>query len=254
MNMNLTTTKLLASLLLAASASMAQAATTYNVAGRLLEPTAAGGDTTFSATFSWDSVAQSILSLTGTMNSAMVDPQPVPAEDILLNGLVTQSTYTENGNNWVVATVYKNATSSIFKPAAAGTETQIGAFVFRNSNGIDVSKQVDMGITQNAFATFAFDPTNPENENLWLTSYADCTTNGMMMQICMTGHAGPGQTGGGALAYPGLGTMGAYPTSLVITAAGGPPTAVPVPAAAWLFGGALMSLFGANRRKHVLPA
>lgn len=31
-------------------------------------------------------------------------------------------------------------------------------------------------------------------------------------------------------------------------------TAVPVPAAAWLFGGALMSLFGANRRKKVLPA
>lgn len=29
---------------------------------------------------------------------------------------------------------------------------------------------------------------------------------------------------------------------------------VPVPAAAWLFGGALMSLFGANRRKKVLPA
>lgn len=29
---------------------------------------------------------------------------------------------------------------------------------------------------------------------------------------------------------------------------------VPVPAAAWLFGGALLSLFGANRRKSVLPA
>jgi len=31
-------------------------------------------------------------------------------------------------------------------------------------------------------------------------------------------------------------------------------SAVPVPAAAWLFGGALMSLIGANRRKSVLPA
>ncbi len=31
-------------------------------------------------------------------------------------------------------------------------------------------------------------------------------------------------------------------------------TPVPVPAAAWLFGGALMSLLGANRRKKVLPA
>jgi len=29
---------------------------------------------------------------------------------------------------------------------------------------------------------------------------------------------------------------------------------VPVPAAAWLFGGALMSLVGAHRRKHILPA
>lgn len=31
-------------------------------------------------------------------------------------------------------------------------------------------------------------------------------------------------------------------------------SAVPVPAAAWLFGGAIMSLIGANRRKRVLPA
>lgn len=38
---------------------------------------------------------------------------------------------------------------------------------------------------------------------------------------------------------------------LDITATASP---VPVPAAAWLFGGALMSLFGANRRKKVLPA
>jgi hypothetical protein len=236
------------SALMIGSLPLAHAATTYNVAADLFESTAAGGDTTFHATFAWDPATQTILSLSGTMNSSMVDPQPTPPEDIILNGLVTQQTYSENGNNWIVATVYKNGTSSIFKPAAA-TETQIGAFVFRNSNGIDVSKQVDSGITQNAFATFAFNPTDPTQSNLWLTSYADCTTNGMMMQICMTGHAGPGHTGGGAPAYLGLGTMGAYPSSLSITS-----TAVPVPAAAWLFGSALMGLFGVGRRQRALNA
>jgi len=46
------------------------------------------------------------------------------------------------------------------------------------------------------------------------------------------------------------GTMRGFAESLTISEV----SAVPVPAAAWLFGGALVSLFGANRRKNVLPA
>jgi len=61
-----------------------------------------------------------------------------------------------------------------------------------------------------------------------------------MGQTCMAGEP----TGGS--------TMGGVAGSLNISAAA--VSAVPVPAAAWLFGGALMSLFGANRRKSVLPA
>jgi hypothetical protein len=40
--------------------------------------------------------------------------------------------------------------------------------------------------------------------------------------------------------------MGGFPTSLSITA-------VPVPAAAWMFGSALLGLIGVNRRKSALP-
>jgi hypothetical protein len=250
-------TKLAASLLLAASTSMAHAATTtYNIAADIFEPTAAAGDTTFHLSMGWDGT--SITSLTGTMNSSMFSA----VEDINLNGFVQQGAYTDvNGHNWVIATVYKNANSSIFAPAKAGqTTVGLGAqgpsFVFgpnaRKTATIDTTLEVDHLITQNAFASFAFDPTNPTNGNLWLTSYGDCTANGMMMAVCMTGHAAPGFNDGTAPNYPAVGTMGAYPSTLTITAAS--VAAVPVPAAAWLFGGALMSLLGVSRRKNVLPA
>jgi len=68
--------------------------------------------------------------------------------------------------------------------------------------------------------------------------YADCTLGSLMQNTCMAGEITAGsQMEGTAL-------------SLTISEV----SAVPVPAAAWLFGGALMSLFGANRRKSVLPA
>ncbi|MEQ1637009.1 MAG: VPLPA-CTERM sorting domain-containing protein [Methylococcales bacterium] len=207
----------------------------YNIAAEFTEPTAAGGNTTFHGSFAWDTATQSISGLQGTMNSSMVDPQPTPAEDILLTGTFTQSA----SGAYTVASVYKNTSTSIFKPASA-TETQVGQFVFRNSNGIDVSKQIDVGVTQNAFFTFAFDSSNPTLSNLSLMSYADCTANGMMMQICMTGHEG-------TPAYPADGTMGATPLSLTISA-------VPVPAAAWLFGTALTGLGLVRRRKSALAA
>jgi len=72
--------------------------------------------------------------------------------------------------------------------------------------------------------------------------YGDCTDGGLMGVACMTGHSATD------VGYNG--TMAAYPSSLSITEV----SAVPVPAAAWLFGGALISLVGARRRKNVLPA
>ncbi len=71
-------------------------------------------------------------------------------------------------------------------------------------------------------------------------AYGDCTSGSLMMAgggMCMAGEP----TGGSMMA----GT----PWVLEITQA-----AVPVPAAIWLFGGALMTLLGANRRKPALAA
>jgi len=90
----------------------------------------------------------------------------------------------------------------------------------------------------NAYFTFSFDTAGGavSSTNLSSMQYGDCTAGGMMSSFCMTGI----NTGG---------TMSGTPLSLTISEV----SAVPVPAAAWLFGGALMSLFGANRRKNILP-
>jgi len=68
--------------------------------------------------------------------------------------------------------------------------------------------------------------------------YGDCTLGSLMQNTCMAGE------------ITATSAMEGTAFSLAISEV----SAVPVPAAAWLFGGALMSLFGANRRKSVLPA
>jgi len=103
---------------------------------------------------------------------------------------------------------------------------------------------------ENAFFTLVFDydangitslGVNTLASNAGLVNdmiYGDCTLGSLMQNTCMAGEI----TGSSAMAGTAL--------SLAISEV----SAVPVPAAAWLFGGALMSLFGANRRKSVLPA
>jgi len=88
----------------------------------------------------------------------------------------------------------------------------------------------------NAFFTLVFDPSDPTNTAVAtnLMEYADCNGLGMMGSTCMTGLL----TGG---------SMGGTPWTLSITEV----SAVPVPAAAWLFGGALVSLFGIGRRNKM---
>ena len=112
--------------------------------------------------------------------------------------------------NIVTASVFKDNTTDVFDG---------GGYVkgdFR-TNG-----------AENAYFSFSFDK-NTMMGDVDSIVYADCTATGMMGTACMTGHS----LGG---------TMMARPSSLTISA-------VPVPAAVWLFGSALLGMLGVSRKR-----
>jgi len=221
-------TKLAASLLMVGSVSMAQA-TTYTVSAVFNEPMKMSGgtvgDTIFDGTFDWDGMAVSNAS--GMMNSSMASMN----QDISLGGSTGTTVWSQTGST-VTVSVFKNLNdTNVFWGGGYATGD------FRRYGGLDTAGNWDGNTPNaNAYMTFSFDTTTMSGILADMV-YGDCTANGLMMgETCMTGHSAGG-------------TMMATPLSLSIAA-----SPVPVPAAAWLFGGALMSLFGANRRKKVLPA
>jgi hypothetical protein len=263
-------TKLAASLLLAASTSMAQAAL-YNVSA-VFKDGGIQGVTTFDGNFDWDGTTVS--NFTGNLSESMFawdatnnrwwDPlsnsivNAAYTKDIYakpggykngdapllhltfdnlvpetnVNGVVTAMTFLKNSTDVVAGGGYNVDTSDGGTAMAYGMPTQAA----RNNNG---------------FFTLLFDATDPTNVTTALLDkmvYTDNTRLGMMGPyytgwLGMTGLYGKNldpDTGDRV-----LGSMGGYPFTLSITA-------VPVPGAVWLFGSALMGLIGVNRRKSVL--
>ena len=239
-------TKLAATILMVGSVSMAQA-TTYDVQGVFSEPTAMMGNTIFNGTFDWDTAASNVdnlasldSSLMGMQNSAMAVGAATP------NLTLNQNVISSISGTVVTATVFKNNSSSVFRDN--GYDAKVEQF----SPGSGMYGIANNPNTANAYFTFAFDIAGGVLSETGLTTimqYGDCTAGSMMGMMCMTGfgdttgtHENENLMGGG--------NMGGFSQSLTISEV----SAVPVPAAAWLFGGALVSLFGANRRKNVLPA
>jgi hypothetical protein len=223
--------KIVVALLLAASASMAQAAM-YSVQGEFTEPmTIMGGtvgNTIFSGTFDWDGT--SLSNFKGLMNSSMASMtqnlnlmyNPVAAA--VSGSTVTATAFLVNTNNVFWGGGYKT-----------GDTKKYGGI----KNGVSDGKVAN----ENAYFTFSFDSTTMAGITSSMV-YGDCTAAGLMPaggSTCMTGRAKDSN------GIPGAGTMGATPLSLAVTA-------VPIPAAVWLFGSALVGLLGVNRRKQVLPA
>jgi hypothetical protein len=210
--------KLAAATLILASATSVQA-TTYSVEGLFTEPMAAN-DTLFTGTFDWDGA--SVTNLMGDMNSSMMVATGSPNLG-LANSLVSSVS-----GNIVTAGVFLLNTTSTFDNGTYDVSDKT------------LSKDTTLGVNDNAFFTFQFDSTDMSSIVNTMT-YGDCTDLGMMGDTCMTGKGTDMMSGG---------TMRGFTTSLAISEV----SAVPVPAAAWLFGGALMSLFGVSRRKNILPA
>ena len=227
-------TKIAATVLMFGSASMAQA-TTYDVMGEFNEPNAAVFNTTFTGSFDWD--GSTLTNLMGTMNSSMDST----IEDLNLGGMGSAGFGGAFGNfvygmvgTVVTASLFKEATDDVF----AGGGYATGSMYKFGSTGMMGSPDDSPNVAnENAYFSFSFDTAGMAlAADVSSIVYGDCSPDGLMMmgEVCMTGNSAGG-------------TMGATPLDLQISA-------VPVPAAAWLFGGALISLFGANRRKSVLPA
>ena len=243
--MNLTT-KLAASLLLLGSASMAQATvTTYNVAADFNEPQAANL-TLFTGSFDWDDVSNTMSNFMGMMNSSMSVSIATPNLTLDQNFKVDMSGDLNNAAGMTSYSIFAVNSDNVYSD---GVGVTTGNYITGNGMAYGNPGSSMMGIVAdgnadngNAYFQLTFDAaTGPMSALADNMVYGDCSTLGLMMQgnACMGGEIN------------GVTMMAGTPLSLSIEAA---VSAVPVPAAAWLFGGALMSLFGANRRKNVLPA
>ena len=184
----------------------------YSVTAVFNEPMAT--NTTFTGSFSYDSSTQMITNLHGTMNQAMQGATPTV-------NLSYQLASASDGNGGILATVFKNNSTNIFAIPLT-----------YNTVPFPTGNHAPTDGTQNAFFTLNFNALNPMNvsaANISKLMYADCSNGGLMGPNCMTGLAG-----GGA--------MMATPLSLTLVA-------VPLPAAVWLFGSALVGLLGIGRRR-----
>ena len=226
------TAVILGSMCMLAGAQMAQAAL-YDVTGVFDEPMTLTGHTTFTGTFDWDGTTLS--GLQGTMNASMYPDLP---DD--LYSLTNQFDFSYNpATGDVVASVFMvNSTDVFFEGGyTAGDIYKLGAF-----------GELD-GFTpnENVYFTLAFNA-NTMLGNLDQMVYGDCAPTGLMGpmmsgNMCMTGHTPLDLDGDGIY---DAGTMDGTPLSLSIT-----PSAVPVPAAVWLFGSGLVGLIGVARRRKL---
>ena len=228
---------LVASVLATAITPIAQASVvTYNVTGVLYEPQTQPLDTIFNGSFDWDGT--NVTNLHGTMNSSMyaVDNEnPIPHVSYPLMHLDYQLAQSTDGNIVTASTFLKNTTDVFYGGGyAKGDYVGLGYNDFFHGTGVDSYAKND-----NAYFTFSFDKTTMTGI-VDSVVYGDCTAGGMMGQVCMTGHSPVASNSYGEAI--GAGTMSAYPSSISISA-------VPVPAAVWLFGSALLGMLGVSRKR-----
>ncbi len=229
------------SIFMIANISTAQATVvSYNVTGILFEPQTQPTNTTFNGNFEWDGTAVS--NLHGTMNSAMWETDDInPNPDLFifplmhLNYQLAQSV----DGDIVTATVFLKNTTDVFMYGGYSTGDSL-------KYGTSFGPNFEDGNTpnKNAYFSFSFDKTTMTGI-LDDMVYGDCTAGGLMGQICMTGHS-PATNSFGDLVQSG--TMAGAPESLTISEV----SAVPVPAAVWLFGTALAGMIGVSRKRIVV--
>jgi len=212
------------------SITVAQANVTYNVEGVFFEPNAY--NTVFTGTFDWDSDTNTLSNLTGVMNSSMFfveDDQNLTLD----NNLITSMS-----GSIVTSSIFLNTSSVVF--ATGGYDASVVGVVGDIFTWGGVAPSLN---PQNAYFTFSFDTAAgvlTPTEIGSTMQYGDCTSAGMMGPFCMTAFGDSISELGEPLV--GEGTMSGFSSSLTISA-------VPVPAAVWLFGSALLGILGVSRKR-----
>jgi len=234
--------------LMLANIQMVQAGVvTYSVEGTFSEPMSLKTD--FKGTFNWDGT--SLSNLSGRMNSSMYGRY---VEDENANHMLTLNqnliqSIDENG--FVTATIFKENTSDVYYGGGyEGVDVSFLKYGFEGRGGAFGILADGNDANENAFFTFAFQTNatggitslglhnvtnNPALVNQMI--YGDCSANGLMSGGCMAGEV------------TATSLMEGTALSLNISQV----SAVPVPAAVWLFGTALAGLVGVSR-KRILAA
>ena len=106
-------------------------ASTYEIVGVFAEPVTVIGHTTFTGTFDWDAVTETVSGLHGTQNVTMYDPSQYP--DLSLNYQLDQSV----DGNIVTASVFLKNTTDVFMYGgyATGGSYKYGISFDPNYNG-----------------------------------------------------------------------------------------------------------------------
>jgi len=231
---------LCAAALLAGAQSAHATLITYNVTTTWYEPATQPKDSIFDGSFVYDTDSMAVSSLHGSLSESMTGMDASSMVWVPLNYQL--ETWYDSALGGTFAAVFKNNNTNTFF-GGDGWSPQTGVA----SGGVYYGFPNAAANPGNAYALIFVpnDPaaalTQPQIDKL---AYADCTPTapggmmmggGMMGSVCMTGTSLAG--------YGKAGTMSGYPLSQTIT------PAVPVPAAAWLFGSGLLGLSGTARRR-----
>lgn len=222
------TAAIIGSLCALTSITAAQAATiTYNVNqtyNQVVYDATSDIDTRFNGTFDFDTDTQTVSNFSGLLSQAMVENMTGTPSYVSLD---YQLSSVSDGMGGLLVTTFAQNTTDVFLGGGFATG---GTTTFGNNNAY-VTININLADITGAFT----------QDQMSTVSYADCTPGSLMGKtdpktICMTGWLGSeADLSGGTM-------QGTYPINQSISA-------VPVPAAVWLFGSGLVGLAGVARRR-----
>lgn len=182
----------------------------FDVVETFHEPMTQPNDSVFTGTFTFDTTARSVSSLSGSLTQSMTKVDGAfgpPMTTVVLANQLSSAAATLGGVDGLLVTTFALPTTNTFDGggfAPGGTE------YFGLSTGAPNPKAGGVG---NAYAMIfvnTADPTMPLLQaQIDKLAYADCTAGGMMMNTCMTGTTMAG--------YGRMGTMMGQPVSQVVT-------------------------------------
>lgn len=177
----------------------------YSVEEIFTEPRTAPNDSIFTGTFTYDATNHVVTNLRGSLTQSMMRPMTT----VDLGFQLDATPVTLGGVSGLLVTAFALNTVNTFDTAGFDPANAMRVY-YGLAAGAPNPKN---GGTGNAYATVFVnltDPTIVPAQAIDRLAYADCTANGMMGNMCMTGTTAAG--------YGHTGTMGGQPTSQVVTA------------------------------------